>query len=119
MKRYDDDDHDNLEVTPNGTRILRDGGRVRVSLMDAEAVRLRDGRGGSPGHRPGFAFGDAVINRHERERAYADYEADLVAAFKTDARNSRLTCVPDKPRTRDATTIDEAYDEYCRKLGKL
>ena len=81
--------------------------------MDGQAVRLHDGRGGPPGHRPGFVISDTVFNRDERERAYADYEADLVAAYKTDARNSRLTCVPD---TRDAITIDEAYAEYCREL---
>ncbi len=95
-KRHDDDD--NFELTPNGTRILRDGGRVRVSLMDGQAVRLHDGRGNPVGHRPGFVISGTVFNRDERERAYADYERDLVAAYRTDARNSRLTSVPDTAR---------------------
>jgi hypothetical protein len=116
MKRYDDDDDDNFELASGGTRILRDGGRVRVGLMDAQVARLHDGRGGSPGHRPGFVFGDAVFNRDERERAYADYERDLTAAYKTAARNGRLTCVPDQPRTRDAVTMDEILAQYGREL---
>jgi hypothetical protein len=136
MKRYDDD-NDNLELTP------------RVGLMDAQVARLHDGRGGSPGHRPGFACSDAVFNRDARESAYSDYEHDVTTAWKRDARepgsiatqegdlctcrspeypddfgspghvrwrNGRLTCVPDQPSTRDATTIDEAYAEYCREL---
>jgi hypothetical protein len=57
--------------------------------MDAQVARLHDGRGGSPGHRPGFVFGDALLNRDEREKAYSDYERDLTAAYKN-SRNDRL-----------------------------
>ncbi len=81
--------------------------------MDAQVARLHDGRGGSPGHQPGFAFSDAVFNRDARERAYADYERDLTSAYKNDALNSRLTSVPD---TRDAITMEEIFAEYRREI---
>ena len=113
MKRYDNDDDDTFELSPSGTRILRDGGRARVGLMDAQAVRLHDGRGNPVGHRPGFVISGTVFNRDEREQAYADYERDLTAAYKTDARSSRLTSVPD---TRDAITMEDVYAQYCREL---
>ena len=112
MMRYDDDE--NFETTPSGVRILRDGGRARVSLMDAQAVRLHDGRGNPVGHRPGFVISDAS-NRDECEQAYADYERDLTAAYKTDARNGRLSGAHDQPRTRDAV-LDEILAQYVREL---
>ena len=78
--------------------------------MDSQAVRLHDGHGGPVGHRPGFVVSDAS-NHAELEQAYADYERDLVVAYKTDARNSRL--VPD---TRDATTMEEIFAQYLREI---
>ena len=110
---YDDDSH-----------ILRDGERVRVPLMMKDSQQrdipehsqqrplLHDGRGGSPGHRPGFVVSDAS-NHAEREQAYSDYQRDLVAAYKTDARNGRLTTVPD---TRDAITMEEIFARYLREI---
>lgn len=88
--------------------VLKDGRSARVSLMDAMSARehqrphLHDGRGNPVGHRPGFLVSDASV-RDEREQAYADYEADLVVAYK---RNGRLTSVPD---TRYAVTMDEIF----------
>ena len=108
-EQYDDD---------NEPHILRDGEKVRVSLMDAMSVReqrplLHDGHGNPVGHRPGFLIADTALNRDEREQAYSDYERDLTAAYKTDARNGRLTRVPD---TRDATTMEEIFAKY---LGEI
>jgi hypothetical protein len=82
-KRYDDDD-DIFETTASGKRILRDGARVRVSLTDAQTARLHDGRGGEPGHRPGFAISDAVVH-DERQRAYEEYDQQLGDAWRKDA----------------------------------
>jgi hypothetical protein len=55
-----------------------------VSLMDAMSVRgqtgpvrhaqLHDGRGGAPGHRPGYAFSRDEYSKDETAVAYADYE---------------------------------------------
>lgn len=90
--------------------ILKDGRSVRVSMMDAEAVRhrlnLHDGAGHSPGHRPGFAFSDVSIG-DEREQAYADYEADLTSAYKMDAGEGT--------REGDICTVKNA--EYPNAFG--
>jgi hypothetical protein len=113
-KRYDNDE----------SHILRDGELVRVPLMmkdswqrdmherSQQRLQLHDGRGGSPGNRPGFAFGDSVLNRDERESAYAAYERDLTAAYKT----GRRTCVPDQPATPDAITMEEIFAQYLREI---
>jgi hypothetical protein len=112
-KRDDDESH-----------ILSDGERVRVPLMMKDSwqrdmherfqrrTQLHDGRGNSVGHRPGFVVSDAS-NHTERVQAYADCERDLVAAYKTDPRNGRLTRVPD---TRDVVTMDEILAQYVREL---
>ena len=142
--------HNNEDDPFDERGILKDGRTVRVSMMDAEAVRqrlnLHDGKGGKPGHRPGFIISDAST-RDAREQAYADYEAYLTAAYKMDAgegthegdictvknaeypndfgspghlrkRNGKLVCVPDEPRTRDAVTADEAYAQYDKELSE-
>ena len=45
-----------------------------------------------------------------------EYPDDFGSPGHVRWHNGRLTCVPDQPRARDATTIDEAYAEYCREL---
>ena len=69
--------------------LLRDGHilRVRMSMKDAMQLRdqkrspvLYDGRGGPVGRRPGFILSDASDDH--RQRAYADYQRDLLEAYK-------------------------------------
>jgi hypothetical protein len=81
-QRHTDDD----PLDENG--LLRDGARVRVSLFDATSVRnhrplLHDGRGGTPGRRPGFVFSRDAAGRGALEKAYSDYETHLCDAWKT------------------------------------
>lgn len=118
-RKPDEDDDDNFETTADGRRILKDGGRARVSLMDSDplqrsvALNLHDGRGNIPGHRPGFAFSDAST-REAIEKAHADYAAALTTAWQRDI--DEPGCTADQPQ-RDATlTMDEVYAEYDRNL---
>jgi hypothetical protein len=78
--------HTNDDDALDERGILKDGHRVRVSLMDAETARrplLHDGRGGTPGRRPGFALTRDDSGRDALEKAYADYETHLCDAYKT------------------------------------
>lgn len=111
--RADENDDANFETLPNGQKILRDGGRMRTSMMaldglsrdvrerfgslsfdDVErgAPRFHDGRGNAVGHRPGFIV-DAAAGRAARraiDDAHADYEKSQAEAWKgppTDARS--------------------------------
>jgi hypothetical protein len=117
--RTDDNEYDdeNFETTPRGTRILRDGGRVRVSLMDAVDARsprrLHDGRGSALGHRPGFAFSDTSM-RDERVRAYAAYEHEITTAWQRDIDKPQSRA--EQPQRDAALTMDEVYAEYDRNL---
>jgi hypothetical protein len=70
--------------------LLKDGHvfRVRMSMKDAMKMRdnrpvLHDGRGGVPGHRPGFVMTDNSAAKRRLDDAYRDYERDLVSAYKT------------------------------------
>jgi hypothetical protein len=79
--------------------LLRDGQRLRVamSMMDSldpiqkavahDGIRVTDGQGGSIGlHRPGFRItaNDARTTHYQpRDKAYEDYQRDLVDAYKT------------------------------------
>jgi hypothetical protein len=89
MTRNYDDDDDDSPFDENG--VLKDGRSVRVSLMDATRARqqLHDGKGGQPGHRPGFAFTDTSV-RDRREQAYQDYERDLCNSYlNVDAEDAK------------------------------
>jgi hypothetical protein len=113
--------------------LLRDGRiyRVHMSMRDAMWARdqqrspvLHDGRGGPVGPRPGFILSDA--SNDQRQQAYADYQRDLLDAYKNrpagassvdpigaqeddlctvrnaefpeDQLKGRLVCVPDRQR---------------------
>jgi hypothetical protein len=85
------DDETNWEWR-NGKKILRDGGRTRVSLRDAARSRtglITDGFGNVEFHKPGFRYADTsnhIRNRdanidfvdvaETKRRAYMDYQND-------------------------------------------
>jgi hypothetical protein len=83
---YDDDTNFETIIGPDGhpVRILRDGGRIRVGLMMADAARrgsavLHDGYGRAVGHRPGFVLTDD--SQRIRNEAYAASVRELANAW--------------------------------------
>jgi hypothetical protein len=112
--------------------ILRDGFSLLVPLAMRDSVRLHDGHGGTPGHRPGFAMFD-ITNDDERARAYREYDARMATEYFGDARregregtictvrNAQFPraqgapghirngiCVPDDEEQRDALPTHDA-----------
>jgi hypothetical protein len=115
---YDDDSEFEVIRGIDGrpVRVLKDGGRVRISMAmrdsmlredrrssgrkrkydpqgreqgseeweeeTDDAMLLHDGRGGRPGHRPGFAITSDAAVRSAKLRAYRDYDADLTSAWR-------------------------------------
>ena len=94
------DENDDEFVTIIGhdgkpTRVIRDGGhvRVRMSMMDhalppsvRAAMRdsttpLHDGRGNKPGHKPGFVMSDAAQQNELKQQAYDLYDAAATSAW--------------------------------------
>ena len=68
MPTMHNDDETNWEWR-NGKKILRDGGRTRVSLRDAARSRtglITDGFGNVEFHKPGFRYADT--GNHTRNR---------------------------------------------------
>jgi hypothetical protein len=132
---YEDDD-ENFEtiIGHNGkpVRILRDGSRITVSMMMADAARressslLHDGYGGPVGGKPGFIVSDA--SRAIRDEVYRQSVIELNNAW----RSTRGIAPPaeaapmsaaDAVRT-DLTTLTmrlndarrSAYDAYREEL---
>jgi hypothetical protein len=132
FRRYSEDDQDQFEWI-NGQKLLRDQGRVRVSLFDAvntrkkpdddpddddedededdelsDGVRVTDGQGGNAGlHKPGFRL--AAHQPRVRDH-YDSYDASLQDAHKT-TRQDDPVVVNDGTDQRDA-----AYDAYDQQL---
>jgi hypothetical protein len=84
--RHHTEDDEHFDVV-DGKKVLKDGHRIRVSLMDAETAPacwhgVHDGHGRYHlvGHRPGFLVADATTR--DNRRAYADYERELTEAYK-------------------------------------
>jgi hypothetical protein len=82
MRKHDDDDDTILRdgETRRCSMMMRDSADASRSDMRKHFARLSDGRGGTPGHRPGFAFADA--SRQARERAYSDYDKSVSEAWR-------------------------------------
>ena len=90
MHRYEDDD-ENFEtiIGHDGkpVRVLRDGGRITVSMMMADAARrestplLHDGYGGSVGGKPGFIVSD--VSRAILDEAYRQSVIELNDAWRS------------------------------------
>jgi hypothetical protein len=89
---YDDDSEFEVIRGIDGrpVRVLRDGGRMRVSMQmrdhalhDARAGAgfLHDGHGHEPGHRPGFVLRADIANE-QRRQAHADYIDALTNAWR-------------------------------------
>jgi hypothetical protein len=117
-------------IGPDGkpVRILRDGGRITVGLMMADAARrgsamLHDGYGGPVGGKPGFVVSDA--SQATRDQAYRQMCDELRNAWRQPAGNAapsatvtRSDTAPRHPiSAADAQAIrDAAYREMCDEL---
>jgi hypothetical protein len=67
---------------PDG--FLKDGYAIVTSLALRDEVRLHDGAGGTPGHKPGFCMLDT--NDAARQQAYDEYDVRMATAYLGDAR---------------------------------
>jgi hypothetical protein len=84
---HDDDENFETIIGHDGrpVRILRDGGRIRVGLLMADAARrgaamLHDGHGGPVGGKPGFIITDE--SERIRNEAYRASVSELSNAWR-------------------------------------
>jgi hypothetical protein len=104
-RRSDEDDDDNFETAADGTRILKDGARVQVRLMDSR---------GALGRRPGFIVDRDEYSRDATEVAYHEYDEYLRDAWKCNDRNG---CSAGSESDHE-TTMDATYAAYDRELSE-
>jgi hypothetical protein len=133
MPTMHDDDETNWEWR-NGKKILRDGGRTRVSLRDAARNRtglITDGFGNVEFHKPGFRYADTsnhIRNRdanidfaeaaEAKRRAYIDYQDEKENSWRNPGGDvggdSRWHTSPSTGPAPVGATGSEPRDE-CRE----
>ena len=120
-------DDDAYEII-NGKKVLKDGARVHVTLIDAERarrrVRLTDAAGRSDPFafsKPGYRLTADAGAYDERQAAYDAYLQELTTAWRRGAGKEDV--VPDSPRAscNDAVPvpdIETAYRLYCEEISQ-
>jgi hypothetical protein len=130
MPTMHNDDETNWEWR-NGKKILRDGGRTRVSLRDTThsgAGLITDGFGNVEFHKPGFRYAD-IGNRdanidfadatEAKRRAYMDYQNDKENSWRNPGGDvgsgSHWPASPSTGPAPAGATGSKPRDESCEQ----